>query len=122
MLVEVLRYGAAGLANTVAGYATFLIAYHLGAAALVANAISYAIGLTVAYLLNLRFVFRGARHTRGAAARFVGSAAIAYAANLVLMSGALTAGLRAEWAQLVGMATYTVIFYVLNKYVVWKAS
>lgn len=118
---EFLRYLAAGLLNTAVGYLAFLLAFHLlGLNALLANAVSYAVGLCCAYVVNALFVFRGARHSPQAVLRFLAGFCVAYAINFAVLQLALEAGMRAELAQLVAMASYTVSFYLINKRFVWK--
>ncbi len=118
---ELLRYAAAGVANTVVGYAVFIALLHVAKAPpLVANIGCYVIGLMVAYALNLGFVFRNARHSPHAALRFVAGAGAAWLINAAV----LTAGLRlfalpAEIVQVFAMLAYTGSFYLINRYVVW---
>ncbi|MDY0021419.1 GtrA family protein [Arenimonas caeni] len=124
MKSEFVRYLASGVVNTLAGYLAFLLALHgLGLGLFAANAASYAVGLTVAYGLNLAFVFRGSRHSGGALARFLAGFAAAYAVNLgVLALAHGQAGLRAELAQVAAMAAYTVSFYLINRHFVWRRT
>lgn len=122
MKAEFARYLMSGVVNTVAGYSAFLLALHgFGLGQFAANAASYAVGLAVAYTLNLAFVFRGSRHSTGALARFLAGFALAYAVNLAALhvSHALL-GLREEFAQVAAMVAYTVSFYLINRCFVWR--
>lgn len=121
MRAEFARYVAAGLVNTAVGYAVFLAVLHLaGAPPLVANVLCYVAGLTVAYVLNLRFVFAGARHSLATTARFLGGAALAWLVNAATLEvGVRALALRAEYAQLAAMAAYTLSFYAINRAWVW---
>jgi putative flippase GtrA len=118
---ELVRYLIAGVVNSLTGYLVFLGALRLaGLDMAVANVLSYAAGLMVAFVLNRAFVFKDSVHTRAAALKFLAGFAVAFAVNsgvLHLAHGAL--GLRAELAQLCAMAAYTVTFYLINKHVVF---
>lgn len=122
---EVLRYGLAGVANTIVGYLAFLFFYryvHWSPAA--ANAAGYVFGLGCAYLLNRVFVFSGPlTKPQGHVWRFVLAFAIAFALNqllLFVLYGAV--GLAAEWAQIIAMSLYTIAFYLLNKWYVFPSA
>lgn len=122
MRAEFERYLVSGVVNTLAGYSAFLLALHgFGLGVFAANAASYAVGLAVAYTLNLAFVFRGSRHSSGALARFLSGFVVAYGINLAALHGAhAVLGLRPEFAQIVAMVAYTVSFYLINRYFVWR--
>lgn len=121
---ELLRYAAAGVANTIVGYAVFLALLHLvGTSPLVANVGCYVVGLTVAYALNLGYVFRGASHSWQAVARFVGGAGTAWLINAAVLAGGVELlGFRAELVQVFAMTAYTGSFYLINRYFVWARS
>lgn len=124
MRAEFQRYLAAGVANTAVGYLVFLAVLHLAEAPpLVANIASYAVGLGVAYLLNLAFVFRGARHSGTALGRFLAGAALAWLVNAaVLEAGIRGLRLAPEFAQILAMTAYTVSFYLINRHLVWTRA
>jgi putative flippase GtrA len=118
---ELVRYLIAGVVNTLAGYLVFLGALRVaGLDIVVANVLSYAAGLMVAFVLNRAFVFKDSVHSRAAVLKFLAGFAVAFAVNsgvLRLAHGVL--GLRAELAQLCAMAAYTITFYLINKHVVF---
>lgn len=122
MGAEFSRYLLSGVANTAVGYLVFLfVLYVFGANVLVSNAVSYGVGLLVAYILNILYVFEFSRHSLAAAGRFFLAFGVAYGVNaivLLLISGQF--GVRAEIAQLFAMGGYTVCFYLLNRYFVWR--
>lgn len=124
MPAEPLRYLVAGLFNTLVGYLAFLAALHLlSLDVAMANLISYAAGLMVAYILNCAFVFKGRARADGALWKFLAGFAAAFAVN----SGTLHLShsvlhVRAELAQLMAMASYTVTFYFINKYIVFAGA
>lgn len=121
MGAEFSRYIIAGVVNTAVGYSAFLCVLHLfGFGLLFANAVSYAVGLAVAYTLNILFVFKSSRHSSGAASRFLLTFVVAYGISTTLLLMVYQLGIRAEISQLLAMAAYTVSFYLLNRYFVWQ--
>lgn len=121
MGAEFARYLVAGVVNTAVGYAAFLAFFWgIGLGARLANALSYAVGLMVALLLNRLYVFKGATFSAGAVLRFGVGFGLAYALNLATLNGLLAAGWRAEIAQIGAMAVYTVGFYGVNRWWVWR--
>jgi len=121
-IAELFRYFVAGLLNSLVGYGVFLMMLNiLHLDPWYSNAASYVIGLIVAYLLNLFFVFRGGRHSNSALRRFLFGFAIAYGVNIVILNIMLnTIQFQPELAQLFAMASYTITFYFINKYFVWS--
>lgn len=121
---ELLRYVVSGLINTAIGYGVFLILLHLvGYSPAVANAISYIMALSVAFLLNRFFVFPGAVASATTVIRFVGAFALSFSLNqatlLVLFNIFFV---QAEIAQVFAMIVYTVVFYLFNKDYIFKAQ
>jgi putative flippase GtrA len=97
-LVSALRYGVAGVLNTLVGFSIIValdVGLHLPAH--LANAIGYAVGICVSFALSKFFVFKARKTTRSAPVRYVIAVAGAFALNqgvltvakLVLPSGAL---------------------------------
>jgi putative flippase GtrA len=97
-LVSALRYGVAGVLNTLVGFSIIValdVGLHLPAH--LANAIGYAVGICVSFVLSKVFVFKARKTTRSAPVRYVVAVAGAFALNqgvltvakLALPSGAL---------------------------------
>ena len=120
---QLLRYGAVGVVNTCVGYALFWIALRwFGLAPSIANAVSYAISLCLSFMLNRYFVFDAATPARHAAWRFALAFCIAFSINQAILWGVLrSAWLRPEIAQLFAMVAYTIVFYLLSKFFVFRA-
>lgn len=121
---ELGRYVIAGLINNVVGYGAFLIAlYLLQTNPQIANLIAYAAGLQVAFFLNRFYVFKESKITAGSGLRFLLAFAIAFGLNQVgLLALIKLCDMPPEIAQLFAMAFYMGIFYLLNKYLVWKPA
>jgi putative flippase GtrA len=121
---ELARFVAVGLLNTVFGYAIFLLGLRvMGWPASVANTLSYAVSLCLAFVLTRRFVFRKVSGSSGATAwRFLVSFAIAFAINQAVLWLLLAVDLRPEIAQLGAMVSYTCVFFILNKFFVFRRA
>lgn len=122
--IEMLRYGAAGVINTAVGYAVFWVLLRVFAfGPALSNAAGYAVALTVAYALNKRYVFLSSQPRKNAPLIFIGSFLVAFAINqLVLIYAVHSFALVPEIAQLLSMSAYTVVFYLLNKFLVYRSA
>lgn len=120
---EMVRFLLVGVLNTVAGYLIFLGGYWgLGLNAYLANMLAYLIVVIAAYFLTAKFVFRRQIVTSGFL-QFIICFFIAFSINqVVLMSAVELTPLRPEIAQVFAMGSYTCVFFVLNKWVVFKAD
>lgn len=81
-LVSALRYGLAGVANTLVGF-SIIVALDVGLrlSAHLANAIGYAVGICVSFVLSKLFVFRDRQTRPKAPVRYAVAVAIAFAVN-----------------------------------------
>ncbi len=122
-MIELLKYGISGVINTAVGYGVFWILFtQLQVSAEWANAFGYAVALVVAFILNKVFVFNNATFHQRMILRFIVAFLLSFIINQIILI-ALHRGLsiRAEFAQVVAMASYTVVFYLLNKRFVFSA-
>lgn len=121
---ELIRYGIAGVINTATGYGVFWVLLRQAAfSPELANAVSYAIALGVAFLLNRFFVFSGAKASAGAVLRFIAAFAASFSLNqAVLFVLFRIFSIPAEIAQVFAMIVYTVVFYLMNKHFIFKDS
>ena len=120
---QLVRYGAVGVINTCVGYAIFLAGLRLfGLAPHMANVISYALSLCLAFGLNRCFVFTSAPTARHAAWRFALAYCGAFLVNQAMLWGLLQGTVLApESAQLCAMVAYSVVLYLLSKFFVFRA-
>ncbi len=119
---EILRYATAGIINTLVGYGVFLLALRwIGLGPELSNAIGYGVGLCVAFTLNCLFVFKNTQLSLGAGIRFAIGFVFAFALNQAMLFYMMSVfKVIPEIAQIFAMATYTLIFYLINKYLVWS--
>lgn len=123
-MIEITKYAVAGVINTCVGYAVFWIAFRwIGLGPALANAIGYAIALSVAFLLNKYFVFSNSQPFVHAAGRFAAAFSVAFSLNqFVLFILLRMFFLSGEVAQIFAMAVYTLTFYFLCKYFVFATK
>ncbi len=118
---EIMRFVATGVANTAVGLAAIAFAQAiLSLGPYLANAFGYGVGLACSYVLNSRWAFRAGAGSLPRLARFILAFALAYGANLATLHVQLALG--APWlpAQAVALATYSVLFFALCKFVVFR--
>lgn len=118
---EIFKYVVAGVVNTVVGYGVFWISLRgLRTSPEAANAIGYIMALCIAFILNKFFVFTNSRISLHTIIRFI----VSFMAAFMLNQGVIICLVRIysvlpEVAQGFAMFTYTVSFYVFNKYFVF---
>lgn len=117
MVKAAARFGLVGIANTLVGLAVIALLLHFGAGDYLANAVSYAIGICLSFVLNRTFTFR----VRGRVAahevhRFLAVFAISYAANLGVLTLMRAAGFAETLiAQGAAMIAYSTVFFLLSR-------
>jgi putative flippase GtrA len=120
-LGEFSRYMLVGVANTSIGYIVylaFLLIFEVNP--FYSNLISYAIGLVVAYFLNMLFVFKSASHSLRSLIIYISGFGVSYLLNIfVLAILILHLNLRPEISQIFAMGVYTISFYLINRFLVW---
>lgn len=120
-LISALRYGVAGIFNTLVGF-SIILALDLGLRLdpHLANAIGYAVGICVSFVLSKVFVFKARRTTRSAPLRYIVAVAIAFALNqgvLTLAKLVLPTGkLWSVAAQGSAAVSYTAALFLLSHF------
>lgn len=103
--------------NTVVGLGTTYACKYLGGMGDVpANMVGYAVGLTHSFLWNRHWTFAHAGAALPAAARFVLVFLVAYAVNLLVVIGAIRAGVNTYVAQAAGIFPYTALLYLGSRF------
>lgn len=127
LLGPLVRYGLVGLLNTGVGLAVILGAeFGLHAQPLAANALGYAAGFAVGFVLNRSFVFRSEARVGVAGPRYFVAVAACYGLNLMVLQGLRWAlpptDLARAAAQLCAMGAYTVSLFALSRYWVFAGA
>lgn len=121
-VVEALKYGLIGVVNTLLTLSViFALIYWLGASALVANAIGYALGFCCSYLLNRVWTFRSQAPVGRSAGRYLVAAFVAYGLNAAVIHGGITwFGASEYWIQPLGAVVYTGSLFLLSRMWVFR--
>jgi putative flippase GtrA len=111
--VQVLRYVVVGLVNTAVGLSIIFALMLAGVADVAANAIGYAVGLCVSFVLNGRWTFGASSLDAGRLLRFLLVVGLSYLANLAALVVARDAlGWGSHHGQLAGAAVYTAVGFI----------
>ncbi|MCD7710635.1 MAG: GtrA family protein [Porphyromonadaceae bacterium] len=118
------RFIVVGVLNTAISLAAFYLLYNLFSVNYtIANLISYIVGVINSFFWNKHWVFqRGGSHriVRESIA-FLLVFAISYGVQFIFLWGMVEKlGINPNWAQLPAMVIYTVINYILNRYVTFS--
>lgn len=119
---EIFRYVIAGGVNTLIGYGVFLVAlWRADLSPELSNILGYSVGLSIAFVLNRFFVFKGVCFSLWSSVRFLTGFASAFLLNQAMLFFLVNfLKVAPEIAQIFAMTTYTLIFYLINKYLVWN--
>lgn len=111
---QVARFGIVGVLNTLVGLSCiYLVIYLLNADAGLANALGYAIGLAVSFLLNRIWTFNNNQRVASVLPRYLLVAAVSYLLNLAaVLIGNRYFGINPYAVQLLGMAIYTPTMFI----------
>lgn len=123
-MIQFLRFGLVGLANTLVGLAVIMALLAAGAGDYAANLCGYGIGLALSFALNRAWTFgvNGAVDWREAAA-FLVAVGLSYLANLGVLGAMRGLGFRESLVgQAAAMLAYSACFYVLSRRYVFRAG
>lgn len=122
------RFLAVGMLNSAIGLTIIWMAMFFGASPLPANAIGYAVGLCVSFVLNKSWTFANGNEqvqvpTLVAATRFCVAFAISWPLNaLVVWLGMAHTNMSPYILQVFGVVTYSVTFFIICKIWVFEGS
>jgi putative flippase GtrA len=111
---QALLFGLVGLANTVIGLlAIYAVLYFFAADPATANAIGYAIGMVVSFLLNRLWTFGDSRSIVKVLPRYLMTATFSYLLNLsVVLIATHYFGVGPYLVQFFGIGVYTVAMFL----------
>lgn len=113
-----------GLANSIVGYSAIFLCLFFGTSGVTANVTGFGVGLTCSFLLNRRYVF-GVRGSvsRVEVIRFLAVFVAAYGVNMfVLLLAQPLLGEGSPVAQVLAVAAYTLVFYPLSRFFVFRPT
>jgi putative flippase GtrA len=122
--VDLLRYLAVGVANTMIGLSTiYLCMSVLRAGDVISNLIGYAVGITCSFILNRRWTFQDHGAMAPQLVRFLLVLAVAYIINLGTVVGLTTElGVNRYIAQALGILPYTTVGYLGSRFFAFRTS
>jgi putative flippase GtrA len=127
MIALLTRFSLVGLANTALGFAVIAVldvGFHVQPA--LANALAFALGITVSFFLTRSLVFRSRAAVAKTAHKYALAMAFAFLLNqlvLLCMGYVLGAGPAAHLAaQLMALTTYTVANFLLCRWVFFEKA
>jgi putative flippase GtrA len=121
------RFIAAGLVNTTVGIGVILaLDVGLGLRPAIANAVGYAIGICIAWVMHRRFVFRTTETGWKVKARYLATVTLAFALNQVVLAGVghVTGGAPEARivAQVLAVVTYSAVQFILMRTWVFRTG
>jgi putative flippase GtrA len=119
----VMRYLGSGVFNSIVGFSVIFIAMALGISPMLSNILGYVFGLTLAFTLSKKFVFRSNGHVATESVRFLVAFMIAFLVNLFVLHVSLVyLNLQPVISQLAAAASYTSLMYLLSRYFVFDPA
>ncbi|MBX7492750.1 GtrA family protein [Qipengyuania sp. 1NDW9] len=121
-LAEIARFLLVGGFNTLLGYGFILAALFFGAGDYAANAIGFALGVPISWMLHRVLTFRvRKRISRGEMGRYIAVVAVSYAVNLGIVTAGRAAGfVENPFVQLAAICVYAAVFYLLSRRFVFR--
>ncbi len=116
------RFLFVGVLNTIIGYSIIMVLFHLvGLTYGVSYFLSYVVGVVISFFLNRQFVFFSKNHKLYEFFRFLIAFGISYIVSYIFLYLFVEYQILGEnIAFLGGMVIYSTVFYLLNKYIVFK--
>ena len=103
------------------GFGVIFLLMFLNVTPQLSNICGYAVGLTVSFTLNRNWVFRANdASVKRQIVYFLLIFMVAFGVNFLVLNILLIASMNAWLAQILAGACYTLVFYVLNKRVVFS--
>jgi putative flippase GtrA len=115
------RFLLVGVMNTLTTLSLiFLAKGWMGLGDAAANALGYAVGLTLSFILNRRWTFRHQGSISRSLPAFLAVQALAYLLNLTCVLSLIELGVNAYLAQAMGIPPYTLASYLGSRYLVFS--
>lgn len=121
---QAVKYGIVGASNTViTAVVIWIMMKLLGYSDVISNVVGYVAGVLNSFLWNKQWTFRSSSGWIGSAIRFGIAFGVCYLLQLGLLVYVLNPYLLIDsyYNQLIAMAFYTVINFVMNKFYTFKA-
>ena len=117
------RYAGGGMLNTLAGFAIIFLMMAIGFSPFIANFTGYLTGLVIGFFVSKKIVFRSEGHLTAEGLRYLAAFLACYLINLWVLQFMLDVlHSSAALAQIGSAAAYTVIMYLLTRWVVFHPA
>lgn len=114
LLATASRFSIVGVINTGLGFLTIFTLMAAGLDPFVSNALGYAVGFCISFLLHKAWVFNQKGRSLRQIARYVASVAIAYVGNISCLSVLLKMGFWPYLSQVMAAGIYTAILFLFS--------
>ena len=121
---QAIKYGVVGVINTlITAVVIWIMMKLLGCSDVVSNVVGYIAGVLNSFIWNKKWTFKSTEKWMGSAIRFGIVFGICYLLQLGLLVFVLNPYLAIDpyYNQLIAMAFYTAINFVMNKFYTFKA-
>jgi putative flippase GtrA len=121
---QAIKYGVVGVINTlITAVVIWIMMKLLGCSDVVSNVVGYIAGVLNSFIWNKKWTFKSSEKWIGSAIRFGVVFGICYLLQLGLLVFVLNPYLAIDpyYNQLIAMAFYTAINFVMNKFYTFKA-
>ena len=121
---QAIKYGVVGVINTlITAVVIWIMMKLLGCSDVVSNIVGYIAGVLNSFIWNKKWTFKSTEKWVGSAIRFGVVFGVCYLLQLGLLVFVLDTYLPIDpyYNQLIAMAFYTVINFVMNKFYTFKA-
>lgn len=121
---QAIKYGVVGVINTlITAVVIWIMMKLLGCSDVVSNVVGYIAGVLNSFIWNKKWTFKSTEKWMGSAIRFGVVFGICYLLQLGLLVFVLNPYLAIDpyYNQLIAMAFYTAINFVMNKFYTFKA-
>jgi putative flippase GtrA len=117
------RYGFAGILNSLIGVGTIWALTKLGTMPVVANFAGFAGGLVFAFLFSRKFVFRSKGHMSFEAVRYLNAFVISYLINIAILQMCVSQFfLGALLSQGFAVSAYVISMYLASRFYIFRRS
>ena len=118
----VARFATTGVANTIVGLLVIYAAKWAGLGDAAANAVGYAVGLLLGFILHKRWTFGDRRPAIASLPAFVAVTLVAYFANLAVVLGLVGLGWNGYLAQACGVPVYAGLTFFGYRHLAFAAG
>lgn len=116
-----IRYGIAGLLNSLIGLSAIWAFTIIGIVPIVANILGYAVGLAFGFLNSRKFVFRSEGHFGHEARKYIVAFAVCYLINIIMLQICIAVFLiNVLLSQGIAVCSYVISMYLASRLYIFR--